>query len=283
MQPEPSGTFDSKNSTSKDVFRVASWNVNSIRARLPLLISFWQEFQPDVLCLQETKSEDGNFPFDALKEAGVSYIATCGQKSYNGTAVLSKHPIRRFLKNLPASPDNGSEARFIEADLENGLKIISVYVPNGEPSAKAPDSDERFVYKTAWLNALADYVEPLSKKGVPFVLAGDFNVIDRDENVYDAKKYEDTVFACPAIRRVFNRFRFAGLTDAAGFFTQDNPLFSFWDYQHGDFDKNHGMLLDYVFVSPALQRALTAAKISTAYRGKDKPSDHAPIVCDFKL
>lgn len=264
-------------------FRVMTWNVNSVRARLPLLLSVLEKENCDAVLLQETKTENDSFPFDEIKRAGY-FAAANGQKAYNGVAILSKTPLRDVKTVLPDVSDGGAQARFIEAATNGGVRLICVYVPNGEASPKDPDSDERLVFKTGWLNALADYVSPMAARGEKVVLAGDFNVIDRDQDVYDAEKFRNGVLAMPAVRQIFRRFEFAGYTDAARFFAGENEsLYSFWDYQGGAAAKNHGILLDYIFVSPALQRAMDAADILTAYRSADKASDHAPAVCSFNL
>lgn len=272
-----------RSTDANGAFRVMTWNVNSVRARLPLLLSVLEKENCDAVLLQETKTEDALFPFDDIRRAGYC-AATVGQKAYNGAAILSKTPLSGINTVLPHAPDNGAQARFIEAVLQNGVRLISVYVPNGEASPKDPDSDERLIYKTDWLNALADYVSPMAARGEKVVLAGDFNVIDRDEDVYDAEKFRNGVLMTPAVRQIFRRFEFEGYTDAVRFFAnEDDVLYSFWDYQGGAAAKNHGMLLDYVFISPALQRAATAAQILSAYRQADKASDHVPAVCSFNM
>lgn len=262
-------------------FSVSSWNVNSIKVRLPLLTEYLREFAPDVMMLQEIKTENALFPFFELKSAGYHALVN-GQKGYAGVAILSKAPLKH-VADVPAGvPDEDSpQARFIEAESENGRHFISVYVPNGQPPASAPDSLERLEYKTAWLDALVERVSFLMRREIPFVLGGDFNVIETDEDVYDPRPFENGAFTLPCVRERFRRLAFAGLTEALRAKASLRPLYSYWDYQGGARKKNNGILLDRLFLSPDFADALKSATVDDIYRDKEKTSDHAPVRCVF--
>ena len=214
MDDEPPSTSDASATTAETrFFTAATWNVNSVRARMGALTSFLKAEAPDVVCLQEIKVQKEAFPFSETAALGYSALI-CAQKAYNGVAVLSKQKAQIVRNVLPKAPDNGEQARFIDVVLPNGIRIVSVYVPNGEAPANAPLSTERLTYKIGWLHALADYAADLAVKGEKFFLAGDFNVIDSAANVYDFEKFKNSVFMRPEVRGAFRRFAYAGLTDA---------------------------------------------------------------------
>ena len=261
-------------------FSTVSWNINSVRAHLPLLTAYLADMSPDVVCLQETKAENDAFPTDELRLAGYN-ACVHGQKAYNGVAVLSKKPLTVLKTALPDFNDSEKQARFIETADENGVRYISVYVPNGQAPLKEPDSVERLLFKLDFLDKLARYAALLVKTGVPFVLAGDFNVIETPEDVYAPEKFKTSVLMLPEVVAAFRRLRFAGLTDSYQTTEMRKPFYSFWDYQGACFERNHGILLDYVFLSPQMADTAAGSDIGTAWRGKEKPSDHAPVRCLF--
>lgn len=261
-------------------FSVASWNVNSIKARLPLLSAYLKEYAPDVVLLQEIKTETDAFPVFEMTAEGYHVLAK-GQKSYNGVAVLTRAPAELVRDTLPGAPDGGEQARYIEARTRDGARFISVYVPNGQPSASDPEGTERLEYKTAWLDALKKQVDILMKQDDPFILGGDFNVIEFDGDVYDPRVFSGGAFTVPAVRERFRALHFAGLTNALRARAPEFPLYSYWDYQEGAWPKNNGILLDHIFLSPFFADRLDKAGVSTAFRGREKASDHAPVWCSF--
>ena len=265
----------------KGAFSITSWNVNSVKARLPLVLSYLETYSPDILLLQEIKTETNTFPEFEISAAGYKSIAV-GQKSYNGVAVLSKQPLRLISDRLPDAPDNAEQARFIDAkDETTGIHFISAYVPNGQPPANDPDSTHKIEYKIKWMNALNCFLSKMLKKDIPFVLGGDFNVIEKNEDVYDIRPFENGPFTLPAVREQFRMIGFSGMTNALRVKSFRSPLYSYWDYQAGAWQKNDGILLDHIFLSPALADRLDQADVNSEYRGKEKASDHAPIWCSF--
>lgn len=268
--------------TAGDV-RICTWNVNSIKARMPVLSSYLNEKSPDVLLLQEIKTETEAFPFLELKGSGYASVVR-GQKSYNGVAVLSKRPVETVRDSLPGAPDGGEQARYVETycpDLKTLL--ISVYVPNGEAPESDPESTERLEYKLAWLDALGDRAGNLMRQDKPFVIGGDFNVIEYDDDVYDPARFKGGVFTAPSVRERFRAFYYTGLTNALRRMKHSAPLYSYWDYREGAWRKNNGILLDHLFLSPYWADRLKMAAVDTDVRGMEKTSDHAPVRCDLSL
>lgn len=262
---------------------IATWNINSVNARLPLLLEYLSDKQPDFMALQEIKCQNENFPTEAVNKLGY-YCLVNGQKSYNGVALLSKAPLDNPVTGLPNQPYFATpQARFAAGqDKISGIIYISVYVPNGNPTPSAPDSDERLVYKLAWLDALGVYLQALAKKGQPFVLAGDFNVIIEDKDVYNPDSFKDNTLMLPQVRKklsdltngmgLVNAFKTLHKNDA-----DDVKNYSFWDYTMGAWFRDWGMLIDDIYLSPDLAVKLKTAEIDRYMRGKEKPSDHTPL------
>ena len=262
---------------------VCTWNVNSVKARLSALSDYLQDKKPDVVMLQEIKTETDSFPSFELSSLGYHSLAR-GQKSYNGVALLSKHKMELEYDALPGAPDNGEQARYIEAycpDLKS--RFISVYVPNGEPPANAPESTDRLEYKIAWLDALILRARSLMNRDDPFIIGGDFNVIEYDQDVYNPKTFENTAFTVQPVRQRFKAFYYTSLTNALRRESKNTTVYSYWDYRAGAWEKNNGILLDHLFLSPAWADKLTAAKVDAEIRGREKASDHAPVRCDLSL
>ncbi len=263
---------------------VSTWNVNSIKARLPILTTYLQDRKPDVIMLQEIKTETENFPSFELKTMGYYSLAK-GQKSYNGVALAAKEPLELIKDTLPGAPDNGEQSRFIEAYCPAlKTRIISVYVPNGEPPATDPDNTDRLKYKLAWLDALIAYAKQLALQDDPFIIGGDFNVIEYDNDVYDPADFKNSAFTISPIRQRFRAFYYTGLTNALRrTVVPDKPMYSYWDYRGSAWEKNNGILLDHLFLSPAWADKLISANIDSETRGAPKASDHAPVRCDLSL
>lgn len=256
--------------------RIASWNVNSIKARLPTVLEVLGEIDCDVVALQELKCETDAFPFLELEDAGWT-CAVNGQKTYNGVALLSKFPLEDIEMGLPGGEED-DQARFIEAMVmsDRPMRVASLYVPNGNP-APGPKYD----YKLAWMERAAAHAETRLKEEDPFVFAGDYNCIPRDEDCWDPKVWADDALFLPETRASFRRLQWLGLTEA--FETLDGRAhqYTFWDYQGGAFAKDHGIRIDHLLCSPQAADRLEAVEIFRKARELTKPSDHVPIIGTF--
>ncbi len=253
--------------------KIASWNVNSIKSRLPHLLAWLKAAKPDVVCLQETKTIEENFPFFEIEAAG--YAATvAGQKAYNGVAILSALPLEVFEKRLPGETAD-DQARYVEVLVET-LRVASVYLPNGNPVGT-----EKFDYKLRWMDRLKRHAEALLKTEEPFVLAGDFNVIPAREDVYEPQGWEGDALYDLRTREKFRALTYLGLTDAFRARHPDALAFTYWDYQGGAWRRDLGLRIDHLLLSPEAADRLKACEIDTGPRKKEKPSDHTPIWCEL--
>ncbi|MFO1118276.1 MAG: exodeoxyribonuclease III [Beijerinckiaceae bacterium] len=257
---------------------VASWNINSVRLRLPLLLDYLKEIQPDVLCLQELKCLDEQFPRLEIEDAGYNVLVH-GQKSWNGVAILSKRPAEEAKRGLPG--DEGDEqSRYIEATLPFGkgvMRVASIYLPNGNPAGT-----EKMAYKYAWMDRLALHARDLLKLEEPLVLAGDFNVIPEPEDVYDPKAWVGDALFRPETRAKFRALKNLGFTDALRATTDAPKMYTFWDYTAGAWQRNNGLRIDHLLLSPQAADRLAAVAIDRDMRAKEKPSDHVPIRAEFR-
>lgn len=258
--------------------RLATWNVNSINARLETVLGWFEEAMPDVAVLQEIKCVDEKFPAEAFERLGYN-VAVHGQKTYNGVAMLSKTPMEDIRRGLPDG-DGDDHARYIEAVISGPtpVRMAGIYLPNGNPVGT-----EKFAYKLAWMDRLRRHAAELLKYEEPLVIAGDYNVIPRPE---DADKPEgwlgDALFQ-PESRAAWRALQNLGLTDA--FMQMDGSAgeYTFWDYQAGAWPRNHGIRIDHALLSPQAADKLKSCVIHRDVRGWDKPSDHVPIVVDLDL
>tara|TARA_R110000868_G_scaffold51823_4_gene163835 strand:- start:2455 stop:3243 length:789 start_codon:yes stop_codon:yes gene_type:complete len=258
---------------------IASWNVNSIKARLPNALDWLREAKPDIVCLQEIKTVDEGFPRQEIEDLGYN-VATHGQKSYNGVAILSKFPIEEALPGLPGD-ETDEQARYLEAVISapNGpIRVASIYLPNGNP-APGPKYD----YKLAWMDRLARHAEALLKLEEPLVLAGDYNVIPRDSDCWDPEVWEMDALALPQSRAAFDRLKWLGLTEAFEQLDGQAHQYTFYDYQAGRWNKGHGIRIDHLLCSPQAADRLESIEIHKKTRGEPKASDHIPIVGTFSL
>lgn len=253
--------------------RIATWNVNSIRARVDLVTDWLRRVEPDVLCLQETKVVDDDFPTDEFQRLGYG-VALSGQPTYNGVAIASRHLMRKLELELPGDPTD-TDRRFLGATI-CGVRIISAYVPNGRDVA-----DPHFQYKLRWLERLRAAIAP-GDGGRPskLVVCGDFNVARDERDVYDPEAYRGRVHFHPDERATLDRLLEAGLRDAFRLHEDDSGHYSWWDYRGGSFQRNEGLRIDYVFLSDDLADQCAAAYIDREERGRDRPSDHVPVVVD---
>jgi len=249
--------------------KIATFNVNSIKARLPRVLEWLKDAEPDVALLQETKTEDDKFPALEIEELGYQ-LALHGQKTYNGVAILSRHPIEDVRKGLPGNDDD-DHARYIEATVK-GFRVASIYLPNGNPS----DSD-KFPYKLAWMERLRKHVRrDLLPLEMPLVLGGDYNCCPTDKDVYDPKAWADDALCRPETRAQFRALVNLGFTEA--WRALHNEIsYSFWDYQRGRWNRDEGLRIDHFLLSPRAADRLTACEIDRGPRGKEKASDHTPV------
>ncbi len=260
-------------------FKIATWNVNSIKQRLEPMQRWLQEREPDVVCLQEIKCVDDAFPRGTFEDMGYN-IATHGQKAYNGVAILSKKPIDEVERGLPGG-DGDDHARYIEAVISvdgGAVRVASIYLPNGNP-APGPKYD----YKLAWMERLREHAHARLALEEPMVLAGDYNVIPTPDDVHNPAVWVNDALFLPATRAKFREISFLGLTDAIRATSDDKGLYTFWDYQAGAFQKNNGIRIDHLMLSPRAADKLTAAGIDRAIRAGEKPSDHVPVWAEFNL
>ena len=256
--------------------RIATWNVNSVRQRTEHLLRYLKETAPDVLCLQELKCLDEAFPHHEVESAG--YNATVhGQKTFNGVAILSKRPIE-VVRGLPGD-ESDAQARYIEAivpDDRGIVRVASLYLPNGNP----PTTD-KYSYKLAWMDRLTIHARDLLALEEPFVLAGDFNVIPEPSDARDPALWTNDALFLPQTRAHFRALLNLGLTDALRASTDAPGLYTFWDYQAGAWQKNNGIRIDHLLLSPQAADRLVTVEIDKYMRGLDKPSDHVPVRIDL--
>lgn len=252
--------------------KIATWNVNSVKARLPHLLDWLDLARPDVVLLQETKCVVEDFPRLELESRGW-HLALRGQKTYNGVAVLSRQPIVEQAAELDG---DGGEARYVEAKLDSGLRVASIYVPMGQ----SVDSD-RFPFKLAFLDAVRRRAEQLLEAEECFVFGGDYNVAPEAGDVFDPARMEGQVLFHPEERSRFRRLLFLGLTDAYRALNPRPGAFSWWDYRGGSWPRDQGLRIDHLLLSPQAADRLTASGIDKTPRGWEKCSDHTPVWCDL--
>lgn len=253
------------------MFKIASWNVNSVKARLPNLLEWLRNAQPDVALLQEIKTVDTNFPRMELEDFGYN-IAVHGQKAYNGVAILSKRPIEDVHKGLPGNEDD-PQARYIEAVIE-GVRVASIYLPNGNPV-----TTDKFQYKLNWMDHLKQHAKTLLMQQEEVVLGGDYNVIPQDLDVYDPQAWQDDALCQTESRLRFRTLINMGYVEAFRTLHPDKRAYSFWDYQAGRWQKGEGLRIDHFLLSPEAADRLEECDIDSDPRGKKKASDHTPIWC----
>ncbi len=254
--------------------KIATWNVNSLRVRLPQVLDWLAANAPDVLCVQETKVVDEQFPAGELRAAGYT-AAYSGQKTYNGVAILARLPIADVATQLPGAGDE--QKRFLAATVA-GVRVINVYVPNGESV-----ESEKYQYKLHWLAALRAAVERELAAHPRLVLVGDYNIAPEDRDVHDPKLWAGQVLCSDAERAAFRVLLDTGLKDAFRLFEQPERSFSWWDYRMQGFRRNLGLRIDHILVSPVLTPACRACTIDVAPRANERPSDHAPVVAELVL
>lgn len=250
---------------------LTTYNVNSVNSRLPILLRWLEEEQPDVVCLQELKAPQEKFPIEAIEGAGYKAIWH-GQKAWNGVAILSRgKEIKEIRKVLPGDPED-EHSRYIEAEIDGQLIVGCLYLPNGNP-APGPKYD----YKLKWMERLTVHAAELMKSKTPVVLTGDFNVIPEPEDVYKPERWvEDALFRTET-REAFKRLLSQGWTDALRTLYPEETIYTFWDYFRNAFGRNAGLRIDHFLLSPPLVKKLKGGGVYKQVRGWEKTSDHAPV------
>lgn len=255
--------------------KIATYNVNGINGRLPVLLRWLSESSPDIVCLQELKAPQDKFPIEAIRNAGYNAIWH-GQKSWNGVAILTKnHPIHEKRNILPGDPED-IHSRYIEAEI-NGLIIGCLYLPNGNP-APGP----KFDYKLAWFERLIIHASELIKSKQPVVLTGDYNVMPTELDVYKPERWVNDALFRPETRAAFQKLLSQGWTDAIRKLYPDEVIYTFWDYFRNAYARNAGLRIDHFLLSPAITLQLKTAAVDHHVRGWEKSSDHAPVWIELK-
>jgi len=249
--------------------KIATWNVNGISSRLPRLLEWLAAAAPDVACLQELKTSGETFPVDEIRAAGYGAV-WAGQKSWNGVAILMRDglPVER-ARVLPGDPDD-THSRYIEAEV-GGVVVASIYLPNGNPQP-----GPKFDYKLKWFARLNAHARRLLDEGGPVVLAGDYNVVPTDFDIYDTRSWLNDALLQPESRSAYAELLAQGWTDSLRALHPDERLYTFWDYLRNRWPRDAGLRIDHLLVSPALKPHLAAAGVDREERGKERPSDHAP-------
>ena len=259
--------------------RIATWNVNSIRQRMDNLEAWLRERQPDIVCLQEIKCTDDAFPREPLEALGYN-VAVHGQKTFNGVALLSKLPFDEVAPGL-IGDEADVQARFLEAIVSTkagALRVISLYLPNGNP----PDTD-KYAYKISWMDRLIHYVRDRLQLEEPLVLGGDFNVIPTELDARFPDRWVKDALFLPRTRQKFRTLYHLGLIDAVRAGNDGRGPYTFWDYQAGAWQKNEGIRIDHLLLSPQAADRLIVAGVDKHVRGWEKPSDHVPVWADIEL
>lgn len=258
--------------------KIATWNVNSIKVRLPHLLQWLADFEPDVVCLQELKTEDGGFPLGPIEDAGYRACFS-GQKTYNGVAILARSQTVKLDNVIYGNPVYADEQkRLISAQVlpagknqKHGFRVLSAYFPNGQEVGSV-----KYDYKLSWIAGLCDWLCKMTEAGQPLVLAGDFNIAPEDRDVHDPAAWAGKILCSEAERAAFRRLLGLGLVDGFRLFEQPERVYSWWDYRQMAFRRNLGLRIDHILVSAQLAETCRAAGIDKAPRKLERPSDHAP-------
>ena len=257
---------------------IATWNVNSVRQRLPHLLDYLKEVNPDAICLQELKCIAEQFPREEIESAGYN-VAVHGQKSFNGVAILSKRPIEA-TPGLPGD-ETDLQARYIEGIIEfdkKAVRLASLYLPNGNPVAS-----EKYSYKLNFMDRLTRHARELLTYEEPVIIAGDYNVIPETRDAANPEQWKEDALFLPATRARFNELSALGFTDALRATTDHPDIYTFWDYQAGAWPRNNGIRIDHLLLSPQAADHLRSVTVDKAMRGREKASDHVPIRIDLDM
>lgn len=264
--------------------KIATFNINGIKARLPALLDWLDETKPDIALLQEIKSVDPAFPRDPFDDRGYN-IATHGQKSFNGVAILSRLPLEDVVTGLPGDPQD-EQARWIEATVigQQALRICGLYLPNGNPvSFENGQPTGKYAYKLDWMERLYARARALLSDEMPALMAGDYNIIPQDEDCATPEAWRDDALARPESRAAYRKIAHLGFTEAVATTHPEPGQYTFWDYQAGAWPRNNGIRIDHVLLTPQAADLMTACGIDRDYRGREKPSDHVPVWVELNL
>ena len=256
------------------MFKIATWNVNSLKVRLFHVLTWIEEEKPDVLALQETKCVDENFPVNEIKEAGYQVNFT-GQKTYNGVATISKSQIKTISKSLPNYSDE--QKRVLAINTRN-IIILNIYVPNGSEI-----NSEKYKYKLKWFSKLQPFIKKLQKENDRLIILGDFNIAPHDRDVHDPKEWEGCVLVSKPERDEFEKLLSNNMTDCFRIFNNENGHFSWWDYRAASFRRNRGVRIDHILASRSMSESCKACYIDKNPRKLERPSDHTPVIAEFDI
>lgn len=259
--------------------RIATWNINGVKARIAQLEGWLAQARPDIVCLQEIKSVDEGFPAAPLEALGYN-VAVHGQKGFNGVAILSRYPLEDVRRGLPGDPED-AQARYVEAVVSGkrgALRIASIYLPNGNPIGT-----DKFAYKCRWMERLEAHTRGLLALEEPLVLAGDYNIIPEPVDARQPDAWVNDALFQPESRAVWRRLLALGLTDAIRACHPGPGVYSFWDYQAGAWQRNNGIRIDHLLLSPQAADKLVAADVDKGPRGAEKPSDHTPVWAELAI
>ncbi|NNJ93877.1 MAG: exodeoxyribonuclease III [Halobacteria archaeon] len=254
--------------------KIATWNVNSLKVRLPHVLDWLTVAEPDVLCLQETKLTDENFPREDIENAGY-HVVFSGQKTYNGVAIISRHEPRDVETDVPGLDD---PQRRILCTTVNGVRVLNLYVVNGQEVGS-----EKYDHKLFWLGRVTDYIGEQLKSHERFVTVGDFNIAPEDRDVYDPEAWHERILCSTPEREALQAILDLGLSDVFRQFDQEDKSYSWWDYRAAAFRRNMGLRIDLILASQALANSCTACYIDREPRRLERPSDHTPVVAEFSL
>ena len=261
------------------MFSVVTWNLNSIRSRIEHLLAFLEREKPDVVLLQELKLETAMFPTEPIEALGYN-CAVYGQKTYNGVAILSRHPLQDVVRGLPCDVESGY-ARYIEAVVslpQQAVRVASIYVPNGQ----SVDSD-KFIYKLNFMQCLLEHTQKLLSYEEILVMGGDYNIAPSPMDVYNPRSLDGTVCYHPVERAALRKLTSLGLSDAWRLMHPQEKTFSWWDYRQNGYERNAGLRIDHLLLSPEATDKLHSANIDQTERQKEKPSDHAAVMCQLNI
>jgi len=252
--------------------KIASWNVNSLRVRLPHVLDWLRDHQPDMLALQETKMTDDHFPADEIRQAGYE-VSYSGQKTYNGVALLSRH---RQLDLVTDVVDLQDPQRRILAATIDDVRLLNLYVVNGQEVGS-----EKYDWKLHWLEKVSDYIEAQLQQHEKLLVVGDFNIAPADEDTWDPEEWKDRILCSVPERAALQRLLDMGLVDTFRLFEHEPATFSWWDYRAAGFRRNRGLRIDLILSSPLMSKVCTASYVDKSPRRLERPSDHAPVVAEF--
>ena len=255
--------------------KIATFNINNVNRHLPNLLAWLKTAKPDVVCLQELKCEQGAFPASALANAGYKAVWK-GQRTWNGVAILSRGPEPVLTRDALPGDKADTQSRYIEAAID-GVLVACIYLPNGNPQP-----GPKFDYKLAWFKRLNAHARKLLKSGAPVIIAGDYNVAPTEIDIYPTKSWDDDALVQPESRAAYAKLVKQGWTDALRELYPDERLYTFWHYWRNSWQRNAGLRIDHLLLSPALAKSLTDAGVDRAVRGKKEPSDHAPAWVELK-